>query len=341
MRVVVIGGTGFIGPYVVRKLIEAGHEVAVFHRGRTASEVPGASSILGDYGRLGEYASQFRDFRPEVVLDMIPATGKQALRVMDTFRGLARRVVAISSQDVYRAWGVVLGIESGLEDPLLIEESPLREALFVFRGRPAPKYNFLQNPDHYDKIPVEKIAMGDPELPGTILRLPMVYGPGDPLHRLYPYLKRMDDGRPFILLAEATAQWRAPVGYVENMADAIVLAVTDRRAEGRVYNVAEPDSPSQAEWVRQIGQATGWQGRVAVVPRRLLPGPRCRLEQHCVSDTRRIRSELEYREAVPRAEALRRTAEWERSHPPEDPAAIDYAADDRILAEWESVGIST
>ena len=40
MRVLVIGGTGFIGPYVVRRLVAQGHDVAVFHRGRTQADLP-------------------------------------------------------------------------------------------------------------------------------------------------------------------------------------------------------------------------------------------------------------------------------------------------------------
>jgi nucleoside-diphosphate-sugar epimerase len=38
------------------------------------------------------------------------------------------------------------------------------------------------------------------QIAGTVLRLPMVCGPGDMFHRLHPYLKRMDDGRPGILI---------------------------------------------------------------------------------------------------------------------------------------------
>ena len=45
------------------------------------------------------------------------------------------------------------------------------------------------------------------ELIGTILRLPMIYGPGDPLHRFYPVVKRVDDGRTAMMLDESTAQW--------------------------------------------------------------------------------------------------------------------------------------
>jgi hypothetical protein len=69
--------------------------------------------------------------------------------------------------------------------------------------------------DDYDKIPVARTIMSDPELAGTILRLPMVYGPGDMFHRLHPYLKRMDDRRPAVLIQEDAAQWRGPRGYVE------------------------------------------------------------------------------------------------------------------------------
>jgi nucleoside-diphosphate-sugar epimerase len=42
--------------------------------------------------------------------------------------------------------------------------------------------------------------MNQNEFPVTILRLPALYGPGDKRHRLFPYLKRMDDVRPAILV---------------------------------------------------------------------------------------------------------------------------------------------
>ena len=58
-------------------------------------------------------------------------------------------------------------------------------------------------------------------------------------------------------------------------------------------------------------------------------------DQDMVVDTLRIRVELGYHEVVSREEALRRTVEWERAHPPEkvDPQAFGYAAEDTALAE--------
>ena len=51
MKVVVIGGTNFLGPPLVRRLVALGHEVAVFHRGRTRADLPPASSTSSATGR--------------------------------------------------------------------------------------------------------------------------------------------------------------------------------------------------------------------------------------------------------------------------------------------------
>src|SRR5215831_5844367 len=105
MRVLVIGGTRFIGPRLVRRLAAAGHEVAVFHRGQTTAALPpSARSLLGDRRRLADHAGEFRRFGPDVVVDMIPFTEQDALSVVAAFRGVAGRLVAISSGDVYRAY---------------------------------------------------------------------------------------------------------------------------------------------------------------------------------------------------------------------------------------------
>lgn len=49
----------------------------------------------------------------------------------------------------------------------------------------------------------------------------------------------MDGGRPATLLDEALANWDWTRGYVENIAAAIALVVTDERSTGCIYNVGE------------------------------------------------------------------------------------------------------
>jgi nucleoside-diphosphate-sugar epimerase len=339
MHILVIGGTNFMGPLVVRSLSERGHEITVFHRGQTQTELPrGVREIVGDRRPLTDTAAELRNVAPEVVLDMIPFIQQDAQEVMSAFRGVARLVVAISSQDVYWAFGRVNGKESGPVDAAPItEDSPLRENLYPYRNEiPRRQDDPRRWEDDYDKILVERVVMGDRDLPGTVLRLPMVYGPGDYQHRLFRYLKRMDDKRPVILLDEAEAQWRWTHGYAENVADAIALAVTDERAAGRIYNVGEPFTLTMAEWISKIGQAAGWPGRVMLVPRGRLSEPLrggINAEQDIVVDSSRIRKELGYVERVGLDEALRRTIAWERAHPPEkvDPKEFDYDVDDSFL----------
>src|SRR5262245_25565005 len=102
MRVLVIGGTRFIGPRVVRRLVASGHEVAVFHRGQTSAVLPATVRVmLGDQSCLADHAEELRRFRPDVVLDMILMTEKEALSLVASLRGVAGRLVAVSSGDVY------------------------------------------------------------------------------------------------------------------------------------------------------------------------------------------------------------------------------------------------
>jgi len=345
MKILVIGGTNFISPPVIHRLVAMGHEVTVFHRGQTHADLPsGVRHIYGNRQNLRDFQAEFEQISPQVVLDAIAYTEQDARTLMSTLNGIAQRVVVISSGDVYRAYDVLLGVESEPLEPVPITEtSPLRQNLYPYKDFPQRP---LDVPADYEKILVERVVRNDPELPGTILRLPMVYGPGDPLHRLFPYVKRMDEQRPAIVLAQRFAQWRGVWGYVENVAAAIALAITDDRATGQVYNIAEAQFPTEAERIRRIGQVAGWKGEVVIASPSLMPDSWSlpyNLEQHWVVDSTRIRQELGYVEPVLLAEALKRTIEWERIQPPEtvSPAAapelLDYDTEDAILAQLAAI----
>lgn len=335
MKALVIGGTGFIGPHVVRQLTEMGHSVAVFHRGKTKIDLP-ADHVLGD-------RSDLSSLRPkaDVVVDLILSSSPQAQRIMDVFRGVAKRVVAASSCDVYRACGVLHGSEEGpLQSVPLAEDSELRTKLQTY---PREQMEMIRKmlpwvDDSYDKIPVERAIMGDPGLPGTVLRLPMIYGPGDYAHRFHPVVKRIDDGRRTIIYEEGWAAWKPPRGYVENVAAAVALAAVSDCAAGRIYNVAETPAFSELEWARKIAAATRWIGDFAVLPRDRTPAHLVfpgNSAQHWEVDSSRIRNELGYREPVSVDEGIRRTIEWERASPINlgefNPHPFDYAAEDAAL----------
>ena len=339
MRILVIGGTRFIGLATVRLLSDQGHDVAVFHRGQTQADLPqGVQQIIGERTHLQSFKQTFLKFTPDVVLDMIAFVEEDGHALINLCKGLVSRVVLVSSLDVYRAYGRVNRTEPGPPDALPItEDSPLREKLYPYRGLdlPVPESE-KQRMHNYDKIPIEHLVMSDPAIQGTILRLPAVYGPNDNQHRVFEYLKRMDDQRPAIILEERIAQWRRTYGYVENVAAAIALAITDERATDRIYNVGNTFSWSIAEWVRAIGDAADWHGNIVTLPADRVPphlAPDIDVNQELLVDTTRIREELGYHEPVGVNDGIRRAVAWERAHPPKevDAKQFDYAAEDAAL----------
>jgi nucleoside-diphosphate-sugar epimerase len=340
VRILLVGGNGFIGRFVAAELIQQRHAVAVFHRGTTA--VPaGVEELRGDRNQLTASAQALKRFAPDVVIDLVISSGPQAEELMNISRGATQRVVMLSSIDVYRAVGISHGTESGpLQEVPLTEESELRRSLHPYppEGVQLIRKMFSWVTDDYDKIPAESVVMNDRELPGTVLRLPMAYGPGDPLHRFYPVVKRIADRRRHIIFPETLAAWRSPRGYVENVAAAIALAATDERAARRIYNVCEEPSFSELEWAQKIAAAMLWDGDFVVLPIEHTPRHLQKpgnAAQHWTASSARIRKELGYQEPVAIEEAMRRTIRWERENPPAGSAFLaqfDYAAEDAAVA---------
>lgn len=337
MRILLIGGNGFIGRPVAQDLQRGGHAVAVFHRG-TSAALEGVEEIRGDRSHLTDSAHDLRRFAPDVVIDFVISSGSQAQELLNIFRGATGLTLMISSMDVYRAIGVTHGTESGpLQELPLTEDSELRRNLHPY---PPERLQMLRKifawaTDDYDKIPAEQMMMSDRELPGTVLRLPMVYGPGDPLHRFYAIVKRISDGRQRILFSEPQAAWRSARGHVANVAAAIALAATDSKAARRIYNVCEEPCFSELEWATKIAEQMQWQGEFVVLPAERTPAHLLQpgnFAQHWTASSARIRSELDYKEPVDLAPAIQQTIRWQRANTPVLPLAqFDYAAEDAAL----------
>src|SRR6478735_6364186 len=154
MKVLLIGGSGFIGQFTAAQLQQSGHSVTIFHRGKTSAP-QGTEEILGDRRFLQDHQPEFRRQKFEVVVDFVLSSGRQAQQLMDTFRGIAGRVVGLSSMDVYRAWGVFFNSEAGgLQELPLTEDSELRTSRNTYPlealKRARSVYGWID--EEYDKI---------------------------------------------------------------------------------------------------------------------------------------------------------------------------------------------
>lgn len=286
MRVLLVGGTKFIGPYVASILVADGHEVIVFHRGETESRIPsGVRHIHSPNAAIPvlEFPLEVVELKPDVVIHMIAMGEDDTCRALEAFKNKTSRIVWISSGDVYRAYGLFAGLEKGDPEPgLLNEDSPLREVLYPYRksSTSAQDLNYF-----YEKILLERAVLENSNAPSVILRLPKVYGPGGnaDLATIYRYRHH--------------PTWRWTHGYVENVAQAVVLAALHPAALGRTYNVGEAYTPTVAERLKLLP------------PSDLLPDYETNFDfRHDIAyDTSRIRRELAFRELVTYEEGLTRT----------------------------------
>ena len=103
MRILVFGGTGLTGPFVVRRLCGLGHHVTVCHRGEHEADLPGGVSHI--HGSLADPPPELQRLAADVVVDMWAMNQAHVSAFLELFRGSAGRAVVISSCDVYRAYG--------------------------------------------------------------------------------------------------------------------------------------------------------------------------------------------------------------------------------------------
>ncbi len=333
MNILILGGTRFMGAVTVRQLIDDSHQVTVFHRGHTDNNTPDAvRHIHGDRDRLTDFAEEFATLAPDVIIDMTARTKHHARDLLAVMPDTVRRLVMISSADVYRSFGLLLRTESGdsIDGPLA-ENAPLRENFYPYRNVVNPGDDLYD----YDKILIEQAVLNNDQTPVTIIRPPMVHGPNDPQHRLYSYLKRMQDNRPAIILDMERLNWQSTRGYRDDLAHAIYLAARDHRDSNYTYNVAYPTGLTEREWIKRIAAEMKWDGAIIGLPNHELPDylqTPYDWSRHLVMDSTAIRSDLGFTEPVDFDDALRRTVKWELANPPRStPDKFDYEAEDAAI----------
>lgn len=225
MRILVLGGSWFVGAAVVEQAATAGHEVTVFNRGRTPSRYPaGVAQVRGDREDLASLATLKDHGRWDAAVDIagaVPTVVRDSARVLAR---LADRYVFVSTVSVYRDWPA---------GPV-VEGSPLH------RGDP----DFDPGVRHWDakaygplKAGCEAaIAREFPEEQTLTLRPGVVLGPGEYVGRVPWWLTRMHRGGRVL----APGRPDRPIQPVDvRDVAAFLLALTEQRAHG-VFNVAPP-----------------------------------------------------------------------------------------------------
>jgi nucleoside-diphosphate-sugar epimerase len=306
MRLSLLGGTGFIGSQVATQLLAAGHQVWILHRGKHEPP-PGAESAVADRANLPAWQSAWDAFRPGVMIDLSSYTARDVRQIAPLLRHSLHRVVVLSSGDVYASYGAFLGIEAIPERRQSVansEAAPRRGARYPYRSQATGPDDIRHD---YDKIVVEEEYRKATGAPVTVLRLPMVYGVGDPQGRISNDLARLRQApRDGLVLNPDEAGWRCTRGYVVDVAAAIVLAALHPGASGKVYNVGESQAWTTRDWLALLAAQAGLQVSIRESPGAPAAFP-ANWKASVTMDTTRLPAELGFRERVGVAEGVRRT----------------------------------
>ena len=320
MRVVVLGGTRFIGRAITEGLVAAGHDVLVVHRGESEpADLVAVEHAHVDRNDEAALRDVLAGARADGLIDTCALTRADAETATRALPG-DPQIVVLSSMDVYRAFGA---LHAGTEtDPLPLDESsPVRPERYPYRGK-------IPGMDDYEKLDVEAVYLARH---ATVCRLPMVYGEYDGQRREEFILRRARAGRPRIPIGSGTWLWSR--GYVGDIATGVRLALEADRAAGELLNLCEARTWSFSAWARQILDAAESDAELVRVPDESLPED-LRLtgavSQHLLVDASKARALLGWEPRDP-DETVRRSVHWHLAHPPSEPNP-DFSADDRALA---------
>jgi 2'-hydroxyisoflavone reductase len=235
LRILILGGTGFIGPYQVRYAVSRGHEVTVFNRGRRQADLP-ASVIHLQGDRNGDLES-LKGKNWDVVIDNPTSLPKWVRDVGPVLKGNTKHYIFISTISVYAPIGKSNGDETS--------------ALAQYKGADAFAETQITG-ETYGPLKAISEQEAERQFPGqtTVIRPGLIVGPGDGSDRFTYWPVRIDRGGE--VLAPGSGSDPVQIIDVRDLSEWIIR-MAEQRATG-IYNATGPKTPytikSELEGIR-------------------------------------------------------------------------------------------
>ncbi|HZU13659.1 MAG TPA: NAD-dependent epimerase/dehydratase family protein [Chloroflexota bacterium] len=255
MRVLIIGGTRFMGYWTTWRALLAGHEVTLLNRGATPDPFGGrVERLVADRTtpRFGEVLAG-RAF--DAAIDFAAYTGADAQGVVDTLRNRLGHYVMISSGQVYLV---------KQQPPAPARETDYPGPLLPAPPRPEDTEDWEYGMGKRAAEDVLSTAWERERFPATRIRIPIVNGERDRSGRLESYLWRILDGGP-ILLPDGDER-RVRHVYSGAVARTLVDILGRQETFGQAYNLAQEEVPTLTELVRRAARLMGATPEIRSLP---------------------------------------------------------------------------
>jgi nucleoside-diphosphate-sugar epimerase len=251
MRVLVIGGTLFIGKLLVTRLVKAGHDVTILHRTQEHPCGQDVRNAVADRNDAAAVRSALSGQRFDAVFDIAydlgrGTTGQQVEATAKAIPGHLSRYVFMSSISTYGE-----GLNRTEDDPL----APETHRNSYSRNKAASERALFR-------------LYHESGFPAVTLRPPFVYGPGNPLYREAFFWDRIRLDRPVIVPGNGDSLMQFV--YVNDLVAACLAALENPAAPGRAFNIAHEEPVTHVEAVNAFAAALDKQASIVLVPREII-----------------------------------------------------------------------
>ena len=247
MKVLFVGGTGFISTSVSRQAVAAGVELYLLNRGNRRPDIPGCINLTADINRPEAVRKALANLRFDVVVDWVAYTPDDIERDLSLFRGSIGQYIFISSASAY---------QKPPSHYLITESTPLYN----------PFWDYSRN-----KIACEDRLMRayrEDGFPATIVRPSLTYDWNFPIAMggwgCYTLADRLKQGRPIIVHGDGASLWVTT--HAEDFARGLVGLIGNGQAIGHAFHITTDEVLTWDQVYKTIAEALGVEANIVHIP---------------------------------------------------------------------------
>jgi nucleoside-diphosphate-sugar epimerase len=203
-----MGGTRFIGVYLTKALVEQGHEVVLFNRGKKPAPIEGIQQIHGDRQDIEQLTEKLKEEQFDVVYDNNGRELSDTKPLVELFKDQVKQFVYVSSAGVYLKSDQMPHVEGDAVDP---------------------------NSRHKGKFETEAY-LAQSGIPWTAIRPVYIYGPQNYNPLEVWFFDRIVRDR--VIPIPGNGLHFTQFGHVQDLASAMVAVLGNPQALGQIYNIS-------------------------------------------------------------------------------------------------------
>jgi nucleoside-diphosphate-sugar epimerase len=308
MRILMMGGTRFIGVYLTKILAAQGHEVVLFNRGNKPVPVSGVKQIQGDRTNVDQLKDKLSTEEFDAVFDNNGRELSDTQPLAEIFKGRVKHFVYMSSAGVYLKSDQMPHIEGDATDP---------------KSR------------HLGKCDTENY-LASAGLPWTSIRPTYIYGPQNYNDLEAWFFDRIVRDRSIPI--PGNGMHFTQLGHCQDLANAMAAVLGNERAIGQIYNISGDRFVTFDGLARACIQAAGKSpdsikivhydpkqfdfGKKKAFPMRV---------QHFFASVNKAITELNWQPEFDLVSGLKDSFQNDYLISGRDKAEIDFSVDDEIL----------